>query len=454
MKTTLILLFVSVFAHAGPLEYFAGLRAHTAGGLPAVVTTGEISQTFDHFSVSETRTFKQRYWITSTFASGSAAPVLLYICGESECGGSPLNYGPLPRIAKETGAYIVAIEHRYYGKSQLFPDLSTANLKYLSTAQAIEDLRSFRSIMKSAKNLSGRWILVGGSYAGNLAAYARMKFPAEFAGAVASSAPVRPEPNFTAYDHHVANLAGRACIADLQKALAEIEETTKTPQGYEQVRNNFGAKSVSRRDDFLYLLSDIVSAAIQLGLKDDFCATVHAKGVAGFREMKLKVDTDIGDFAVYTAEESENISLAKHGSGLGLRQWFYQSCQEYGFWQNAWPDILESAKSHEIDARYHDHLCQRLFNLPGAASTVETRSEYFVPLMSTLTTNVMFTRGSLDPWASLGVSVQDQSTFGPDVSVREIQGALHCEDLMLGGSSAIQAAKAQMGESIKTWLRN
>ena len=450
---TLLILLTSLVAQADPaLHFMINRRAEIAAGLPTVVSSGVITQSLDHFSVSETRTFQQRYWITATFATGADAPVLLYVCGESECGSSPLQFGPLLKIARETGAFIVSFEHRYYGKSQPFGDLSTENLKFLSTAQAIEDLRSFRSILRKSKSMNGRWILVGGSYAGNLAAYARMKFPQDFAGAVASSAPVRPEPNFNEYDHQVAMLAGGACTLHLQKALSEIESTTKTQDGFARVERDFNAPTVSRRDDFLYLLSDVASAAIQLGLKDEFCEALATNGVEGYRQMKLKVDRVIGDFSAYTAEQSENPSIAKHGSGLGMRQWFYQSCQEYGFWQNAWPVIEESARSREIDAHYHDRLCQRLFGLPKASTTLETRAAYFVPLLSTLTSNVLFTRGQLDPWAALGVGPADHLAFGPGVSIFEISGANHCEDLMSGGSPAVQAAKQVIDEAVKSWL--
>src|SRR5690242_18702139 len=51
------------------------------------VEEGTIDQLINHGDSSDLRTFKQKYFFNSTYATKPNAPVLLYICGESECSG-------------------------------------------------------------------------------------------------------------------------------------------------------------------------------------------------------------------------------------------------------------------------------------------------------------------------------------------------------------------------------
>ena len=73
--------------------------------------------------------------------------------------------------------------------------MSTKNLKYLSSEQALADLAYFIEAQKL--HLKGnKWIVFGGSYPGSLAAWFRLKYPHLAHGAVASSAPLLAKINF------------------------------------------------------------------------------------------------------------------------------------------------------------------------------------------------------------------------------------------------------------------
>lgn len=134
-------------------------------GMDAVngLTSGTFNQKIDPSNPQDTRTFAQRYFLNSTYASGPNAPVFYYICGEAAC-SSP--NGATLAYARNYHGYVVALEHRYYGTSQPFPTLSAANLKYLKTEYALADLATFEKFAQSQLGLKGKWISIGGSYSG------------------------------------------------------------------------------------------------------------------------------------------------------------------------------------------------------------------------------------------------------------------------------------------------
>lgn len=151
--------------------------------------TGSFDQLLDHNSEAENPiTFKQYYWMDSEFAAGPDAPILFHICGEGAVDQSYMLSDSSIEFAKILGAQVVFLEHRYYGKSQPFLDLSSDHLKYLTLNNVIEDLAVFQKWLTAKEKLKGKWIAMGGSYAGTIAAYYRYKHPELVVGSLASSA--------------------------------------------------------------------------------------------------------------------------------------------------------------------------------------------------------------------------------------------------------------------------
>lgn len=95
---------------------------------------------------------------------------------------------------------MVAVEHRFYGVSMPTPDLSTESLIYLSSRQAIADIAAVQEYIARQYNARRhKFIVIGGSYAGSLAAWTRLTYPSLFDIAIASSAPVlavESNPNY------------------------------------------------------------------------------------------------------------------------------------------------------------------------------------------------------------------------------------------------------------------
>ncbi|GMR50005.1 hypothetical protein PMAYCL1PPCAC_20200, partial [Pristionchus mayeri] len=144
-----------------------------------VIGTAYIKQKIDHFNASDSRTFKQRYFFRNDNTAEKNVN-FLYISGEQTASSKKItgDTTPIVQYAKKFNGNLFLLEHRYYGESRPFDDTSTNNLKYLSSRQAIEDIAEFIKAMNANYGpATQKWVVVGGSYAGNLAAWARLKHP-------------------------------------------------------------------------------------------------------------------------------------------------------------------------------------------------------------------------------------------------------------------------------------
>lgn len=90
-------------------------------------------------------TFGLRYWFDATHDRGG--PVFVLAGGETS--GKDripfLETGLIAQLAELTGGIAVVLEHRYYGTSVPTKNLSTENLRFLTTQQAMADTAYFAS---------------------------------------------------------------------------------------------------------------------------------------------------------------------------------------------------------------------------------------------------------------------------------------------------------------------
>ncbi|KAK9693685.1 Serine carboxypeptidase S28 [Popillia japonica] len=107
-----------------------------------------ITQKLDHFNPSDNRTWSMRYFSNDQFFKRSG-PIFVFIGGEWEINSTELMGGHLFEIASQHGGMMFYTEHRYYGQSIPFKNLTVGNLKYLSADQALIDLVYFIQKMKS-----------------------------------------------------------------------------------------------------------------------------------------------------------------------------------------------------------------------------------------------------------------------------------------------------------------
>jgi pimeloyl-ACP methyl ester carboxylesterase len=428
-------------------------------------------------SAAPSGTFKQHYWYTTEFADGPDSPVLFEFCGEAACSAGELGY--VSDVAKVLHASIVALEHRYYGESSPFADLSLEHMKYLTVHNALEDAAAFEAFAKASLPLAGKWIAVGGSYSGMLAAFYRQKHPELVAGAWASSAPVNIQKSFAGYDALVSHALGPTCTLLFQQALDAAGHAFDDPAALKELSLallDFEWTQDLGKRDFLSSISGIAEGDAQYGQQSGLCQALaqHAMapldGLRAYAHPPLAADeaahSDAGPGPVSSPSSSSSdssppgIPLLRSGRpapGAGTgdfqgSQWWYQTCTELGLFTVSNPDRTESIlPSGIIDEAASVAECVKYVH--SDPDVTQAHAEYYAPIASGQASNIYFVNGSLDPWSALGFT--DPESPPPHTTVFVVAQGSHCTDLLpLKRDSSVGdfEARAKAVSLMRQWL--
>ena len=399
------------------------------------------------------RTFKQRYFIDSSLAASKESPVFLSLCGEWTCSASELEW--MRENARFYHAHLISLEHRYYGKSQPFTTLSVVNLQYLKTEYAVSDIARFQTFAMKTLGLTGKWVVTGGSYSANLAAYYRAAFPELVTGALASSAPVEAHANFEEYDLHVNNVVSPRCSAGLRSVVKTIDAAIGNPTEMLRIKTIFNAQDIKDDKDFFMVMGDMSGGAVQYGFHQEFCDEFLAGApdlLSSFAKVGMKSLAKVGLTPLgdsYQVSESEN-------DFTGARAWTYQSCTEFGYWQTAYHDPQKATRSQKVDLLYFNDVCKRLFGINQPVNTNVINDLYYKFLTGAQASNIMFTNGSSDPWSVLSISNERGNAASKGLTLYTVEGGSHTQDLYplnpVGDSPSLQGARTGFADLLKAWL--
>jgi len=180
----LLLALALVGSAALPASWYEAAREALAAPEPSPrsAPTGSVlvpvTQVLDHFDRRDSRTWTQRAFVNDTYFDGTG-PVFLCVGGEGPAMDATVlsdsvHCNDMVEYGRTVGALLVALEHRFYGES--FPIekhlLTRRDYKYLSSAQAVEDLALFHGFVSDTYSLDAaknKWVSWGGSYPGMLA---------------------------------------------------------------------------------------------------------------------------------------------------------------------------------------------------------------------------------------------------------------------------------------------
>ncbi|XP_076764342.1 putative serine protease K12H4.7 [Xylocopa sonorina] len=434
------------------------------------ITEGWIQLPVDHFDSRDNRTWSMRYYENSGFFERDG-PILIMIGGEWEISKGFLQSGLMYGLASAYNATMYYTEHRYYGKSKPTTDVSSENLQYLSVDQALADLAYF---IETKKKENGLWnstvIVFGGSYAGSVATWARLKYPHLIQGALASSAPLLAKADFYEYYEVVTESLRKhseKCVDEVKTAFDAVEELLTEKEGPEKLKEYFNLCDVPNADSpndvahLMNLLAEEFAGIVQYdkvengrtkiaACCENMTAAYLGNPIQRLARLVSRKDKCLKNnyekfIRLYTNETWE-------AQPDIMRQWFYQTCTEYGYYQTT--NSTKSIFGSLFTLRYFTDICRDFYGDYYDEEFLNNRIKRTNIMYGGLRPdlrNVIFTNGDVDPWHALSI-LEDLNASSPAILIK---GSSHCRDLYADVDTDVNdltQAREKVRKIIGSWI--
>ncbi|TEB28027.1 peptidase S28 [Coprinellus micaceus] len=424
----------------------------------------EFAQLVDHANPS-LGTFIQRYYHTWEFYK-PGGPIVLTTPGEQSMDGSFFhltNRSMSGTIAQATNGAVVILEHRYYGESQPFRDMSVAHLEYHTIAQAMDDLVYFAQNVNltmpggdtdAIRPHKAPWILLGGSYAGALTSWTLNQKPGVFWAGYSSSGVIQPLLNFYQYFNPIQSHMPANCSADVQAAIQLVDSVIDSGDAASlaDLQAAFGLDGI-KTSDFANALTYPVSDWQTLDVDDshgsvffDFCDALEVSGgqaapASGFGAEQAV--TNWGRFyrTGYLTDLCQGFSLQDCVAFDGIysssptidddRSWWWQVCSEVGWAQVGPPAGVNGIVSQHFTVQDYSDYCDAAFS--GAFSEsfqarVDATSKKYLG-WNTTANRLFVVNGNRDPWVEVTHSASAARIASTSSTPIFLTDGFHCSDL-------------------------
>ncbi|XP_039301068.1 putative serine protease K12H4.7, partial [Nilaparvata lugens] len=320
-------------------------------------------------------------------------------------------------------------------------DLSTENLKYLSSRQAIEDIVYFTDEMKKKFGMkcNNEVVLFGGSYPGALAAWARNKYPHKFSVAHASGAPIQAIFDFSGFSNVVRKsieLYDENCVSVIEQGAKKQQELMQTQDGLKNLTTKFKTCRPLEKDDlnkqafFQKQISMISTVAQYNGTGTQDIPAMCKLLTEGYSDEDEPIDK-LAKYVITTTKLTQNESCTGYNyhsnikylketdwkEGGTSRQFLWQECTEF-----AWFLISNQNSSlfaNTLGTDFYIKQCADVFgdkchlNLKRRIDIhtkflieqeIESTNSYYGGRHNYNQSKCLFTQGQLDPWQAAGIT--------------------------------------------------
>jgi len=448
----------------------------------------------DHFDEQNKNTWEQAYFVNDEyFIPHSNAPVFLCVGGEGPLDGSAVVRSYHCNLAvewlPETGALMLAVEHRYYGchNTSACPyNAETKDpLQFLSSKQALADLSSFVTFSSKEFNLTkkNKWIVWGGSYPGMLAGWFRLKYPNLVHAAVASSGPVLAKLDMQEFNNIVARAYSVEYVGGstaCQKAIADghvsVGKLLQSDTGRQTLAKLFPTRvsSASWLEDRVnqrhFAGCGVASFPAQGNNPASHEAASNIKTIC-----EVMIDTSIGDpinrLASLVEKQGRSATdcemdwtkysihhrTKKDSPDVSHNYWGYQTCTEFGFYQTCEVGsqcfYTQGLISFNDPSKHPDSFCLAEFGISEEETKkhIDETNNYYGGLAPN-GTRIFWPNGEVDPWSGLSIL----KSPGPEQPVLMVAGASHHAWTHPSSNSDLQSivdARKKIKTQVAAWLK-
>ncbi|KAF9244177.1 peptidase S28 [Melanogaster broomeanus] len=461
--------------------------------LPPITTVYYFDQLIDHDNPG-LGTFQQRYWMDWEFYE-AGGPIVFMTPGETNADGYEgylTNETINGMIAQQQHGATVLIEHRFFGYSNPYNNLTSQSLELLTIQQAIDDLVYFAQNadlpMPGGDNVkpdTTPWVLVGGSYSGALTSWTMVNKPGIFHAGYASSGVVEAITDYYGYFTPIREYMPQNCSSDVEAVIAYLDQMydENNLAALQSLKDNFGLGDLVHIDDFAsalqYNLFDWQSLQPFVGpgaMFFEFCDALEVKnGVSapatgwGLENAlyawgsfwnntyyayvcgDLDAETCLG---TYDTTQSYWTDVSVDDAN---RSWFWMVCNQVGYYQVGPPEGQPAIVSRILQPIYEERQCVNMF--PQKFFSPPTPSVFEVNLMyegwNVEIDRLFFANGLRDPWREATVSADGLYKFNTTTQPIYEGDGFHCSDLITESGivdETIYTVQMAGLEYMKTWL--
>eukprot|EP00930_Biecheleria_cincta_P082975 TRINITY_DN72612_c0_g1_i1.p1 TRINITY_DN72612_c0_g1~~TRINITY_DN72612_c0_g1_i1.p1 ORF type:complete len:503 (+),score=69.98 TRINITY_DN72612_c0_g1_i1:34-1509(+) len=442
-------------------------------------------QKLDHFNPADQRRWPHRYLLNNDtwdgrgqLANGCPGPVLMYTGNEGPIDAFWSVSGfVVQELATKLGGLVLFPEERYYGKSLPFGNasLQVQNVRYLTTAQVLEDFVEIVAHIKSTvpKAYNCPVVAFGGSYGGTLTALMRAAHPGTVIGGLAASSELGYyDPSgmaahgvneFAFEDIVIATWkhARSGCFDAIQDAITAIDDANDTYvveqfQVCEPRALGPGPKSTL----FAYVLEGMPQGDYpSLGFPVTKACDVLLDAYHNTTDKKTALIQAAAGIAKTFHGASSCIPYdvggpgSNPGDGPSSSAWGYQSCTEclHAF-------SARTLRKYTFDIERSTALCDTLYNhtvKPDLTSLAhQFGGAYSLAEGAAGVSHLIWSHGTLDPWHGWFKNIQPPP---PHLEIYHIlmEGSAHHTDLRSPSQtdpSSVTEARVKEEAIIRKWI--